>query len=242
MTAAVALALPQEGPMETSALARRSRMGILRGNSDPSPEVTAAGPPPKKRKVSGSEPVSPNGSRTSIENSSSAETKEGIASKKAQKKYEPSVPMTKEEAAAWRREQRRKYPNDDVSSDEFAAQREGTARERGATKPPGDDLTRHPSAFCSHYAGTRRCFSRPQRPRAADGLCARLAPSHAVLRHWCAGRHGVPCLDLQGEGRFDCARCKCRIETVSNAFLLLLLLTSAHHCADYASWIAHSMR
>jgi len=108
MTAAVALALPQEGPMETSALARRSRMGILRGNSDPSPEVIAAGPPPKKRKVSGSEPVSPNGSRTSIENSSSAETKEGIASKKAQKKYEPSVPMTKEEAAAWRREQRRK--------------------------------------------------------------------------------------------------------------------------------------
>ena len=141
-----------------------------------------------------------------------------------------------------RREQRRKYPNDDVSSDEFAAQREGTARAGGHQPSWVMILTRHPSAFCSHYAGTRLCFSRPQRPRAADGLCARLAPSHAVLRHWCAGRHGVPCLDLQGEGRFDCARCKCRIKTVSNAFLLLLLLTSAHHCADYASWIAHSMR
>lgn len=35
-------------------------------------------------------------------------TKKGKAAKKPQMKYDPEVPMTKEEAAAWRREQRRK--------------------------------------------------------------------------------------------------------------------------------------
>jgi hypothetical protein len=55
---------------------------------EPIPVVSAAEVPCKRRKVE--------------------QTKDGKPAKKPQMKYDPDVPMTKEEATVWRREQRRK--------------------------------------------------------------------------------------------------------------------------------------
>ena len=104
-------------------------MDIVHGPvPSPVPLATAAGPP-KKRKVStdGSEPdedtsrPSPRTAKmaktttttmaamAAVEaNASNKAAAAAAAAKKPQNKYEPDVPMTKEEAAAWRREQRRK--------------------------------------------------------------------------------------------------------------------------------------
>lgn len=86
---------------ESSAEARKRRREILalqRSVSvspdlalsaiEPIPVVSAAEVPCKRRKVE--------------------QTKDGKPAKKPQMKYDPDVPMTKEEAAVWRREQRRK--------------------------------------------------------------------------------------------------------------------------------------
>lgn len=72
---------PQSSPTSE---ARKRRREILQG-SKRAPEVVISSNP--KRKVLDSATVSP---------------------KKKQMKYDPDVPMTKEEATAWRREQRRK--------------------------------------------------------------------------------------------------------------------------------------
>lgn len=42
--------------------------------------------------------------------------KNGVTKKKPQMRYDPSVPMTKEEAAVWRREQRRKRNRDSAAA------------------------------------------------------------------------------------------------------------------------------
>jgi len=98
-------------------------MDILHKGPEPSPGVlvaTAAGPPKKRKVLTGSEPDEDSSARrtakmakktktttTAAPAASAKSTKSGTATKKPQNRYEPEVPMTKEEAAAWRREQRR---------------------------------------------------------------------------------------------------------------------------------------
>ena len=85
---------------DNSAEARKRRREILSTQRGVSPDgVTSLHPSdvapsnnPRKRKMS--------------EDSDDGDSK--VKSKKPQMKYEPDVPMTKEEAAIWRREQRRK--------------------------------------------------------------------------------------------------------------------------------------
>jgi len=87
----------------------------------PSPGMTAAGPV-KKRKVSDDCTIESSGtatarrpakvtkktnSRAVTGGTSNSSANNNDNKKKPQNKYEPDVPMTKEEAAAWRREQRR---------------------------------------------------------------------------------------------------------------------------------------
>lgn len=103
MTAAVVAPLPLHSAPdftmpENSAEARKRRREILSTQRGVSPDAVTshegssvtAPSNPRKRKMS--------------EESDSAKNKP----KKPQMKYEPDVPMTKEEAAIWRREQRRK--------------------------------------------------------------------------------------------------------------------------------------
>mmetsp|Transcript_24928 Transcript_24928/g.72095 ORF Transcript_24928/g.72095 Transcript_24928/m.72095 type:complete len:238 (+) Transcript_24928:60-773(+) len=125
MTAAVA---PSSNIQPSS---RRSDTSVISlDGPHPSPGMTAAGPV-KKRKVSDDYDLtiesSPSGTATNAtatatatgrrpakvpKNTNAQAATGGNANtekkKKAQNKYEPDVPMTKEEAAAWRREQRRK--------------------------------------------------------------------------------------------------------------------------------------
>lgn len=110
MTAAVVAPLPlhsaPEMPiLENSADARKRRREILSTQREATtPEVVTSQAEtssvvsnPRKRKMS----------EDSSDNSSSKGGSKN-SSKKPQMKYEPDVPMTKEEAAIWRREQRRK--------------------------------------------------------------------------------------------------------------------------------------
>lgn len=104
MTAAVVAPLPLTCPSglvlsdPSSLEARKRRREILSSQREPLPETvssTSESVPTKRRKVS-----------TGDSCDESKPSKK--ASKKPQMKYDPDVPMTKEEAAAWRREQRRK--------------------------------------------------------------------------------------------------------------------------------------
>ena len=121
MTAAVA---PSDNIQPSS---KRSDMSVISlGGPHPSPGMTAAGPV-KKRKVSDDCTIEssapPSGTVTAhrpakVTKKTNAQAVTGGTNtttaaannkkKKPQNKYEPDVPMTKEEAAAWRREQRRK--------------------------------------------------------------------------------------------------------------------------------------
>ena len=103
MTATVVAPLPVPAPAElsisdSSAEARKRRREIIASQRHVAPDTVAStdlgDSTRKKRKVS-----------TDDESSSISSKK---PAKKPQMKYDPDVPMTKEEAAAWRREQRRK--------------------------------------------------------------------------------------------------------------------------------------
>jgi hypothetical protein len=81
----------------SSAEARKRRREILASQRSLIPDIMATTEPVEKRR------------KLSIDDESSTETaKASKHAKKPQMKYDPAVPMTKEEAAAWRREQRRK--------------------------------------------------------------------------------------------------------------------------------------
>jgi hypothetical protein len=119
MTAAVA-PLPQlHDPNESPALARKRRREIILSQRACAPdlslsvvteEITSS---QKRRKFS---------HEVSEESDSSdAKPRKRVAKKKAdnrkpQMKYDPDVPMTKEEAAVWRREQRRKRNRDSAAA------------------------------------------------------------------------------------------------------------------------------
>lgn len=119
MTAAVAcdVSTTVQQTVDTSAVARKRRREIIlshrSGAPDPVPSTDAEDVlPPKKRKVSVSEESVPTeiavAETDSIKLGNKAKAANAKKAKKPQMKYDPDVPMTKEETAAWRREQRRK--------------------------------------------------------------------------------------------------------------------------------------
>lgn len=92
---------------DSSAEARKRRREILASQRSLVPDVVASVnpiPAPKKRKISTDETLAAPSSSTT----SNTTTTTSKPAKKPQMKYDPDVPMTKEEAAVWRREQRRK--------------------------------------------------------------------------------------------------------------------------------------
>ena len=103
MTAAIVAPLPVPSMSDVSICdpsveARKRRREILSSQRCLVPDVvTSVEPVPKKRKVSTDETIAKPSAIVASKNS-----------KKPQMKYDPDVPMTKEEAAVWRREQRRK--------------------------------------------------------------------------------------------------------------------------------------
>ena len=116
MTAAVAPIPQMHEPHDSSALARKRRREILSSQRTLAPDLPASSPYDetpslKKRKISHAEV-----SEESDDNSDAKPSRKKVVSKKKSKaggkkpqmKYDPDVPMTKEEAALWRREQRRK--------------------------------------------------------------------------------------------------------------------------------------
>jgi len=113
----VAAPIPQmREPNDSSALARKRRREILVSQRALVPDLPASSPPVveetpslKRRKISHVE-VSEESDNSDAKPSRKkvAAKKKSKASKKPQMKYDPDVPMTKEEAAVWRREQRRK--------------------------------------------------------------------------------------------------------------------------------------
>mmetsp|Transcript_4198 Transcript_4198/g.8295 ORF Transcript_4198/g.8295 Transcript_4198/m.8295 type:complete len:275 (+) Transcript_4198:139-963(+) len=78
--------------MESSALARKRRREKLVGSLSSTPD----------------EVMSNKVVKVESDYSSDDSTRQGKGSKRPQMKYEPEIPMTKEEASVWRREQRRK--------------------------------------------------------------------------------------------------------------------------------------
>lgn len=106
--------LPQmHEPNDSSALARKRRREILSERA-PIPDLPSSSPvdePPslKRRKITHVE-VSEESDNSDAKPSRKkvAAKKKSKTGKKPQMKYDPDVPMTKEEAAVWRREQRRK--------------------------------------------------------------------------------------------------------------------------------------
>ena len=129
MTAAVA---PSNNVRPSSK--RSGIAAISLGGPHPSPGMTAAGPV-KKRKVSDdydrSVESSPSGTASTatarrpakVSKKTNTQAATGTSAnanpqkkKKPQNKYEPDVPMTKEEAAVWRREQRRKRNRDSAAA------------------------------------------------------------------------------------------------------------------------------
>lgn len=116
MTAAVVAPLPLPCTMDlvfsdpSTLEARKRRREILSSQRSlvlepvaSSMEMCESVPTRKKRRVSTDE-----SSDSEVESKSSSSSKTSKAGKKPQMKYDPDVPMTKEDAAAWRREQRRK--------------------------------------------------------------------------------------------------------------------------------------
>lgn len=105
MTAAVVAPLPvHSGPEFTvpdnSAEARKRRREILSTQRGSSPDAVPSS------HQSGDVASSGNLRKRKMSDDANGNTK--VKAKKPQMKYEPDVPMTKEEAAIWRREQRRK--------------------------------------------------------------------------------------------------------------------------------------
>mmetsp|Transcript_2099 Transcript_2099/g.3861 ORF Transcript_2099/g.3861 Transcript_2099/m.3861 type:complete len:369 (+) Transcript_2099:132-1238(+) len=131
MSAAVS-AVPVPAQSTDPSAARKRRREILASQRCPAPETTSgaalatpvtsddeAGPVRKSRRVSdfaeeevGAEEVFsalPAATSAAMARpATSSNTKKKSTAKKPQLKYDPDVPMTKEEAAVWRREQRRK--------------------------------------------------------------------------------------------------------------------------------------
>jgi len=110
MAAAVA-PLPQlHEPQDASALARKRRREIMlsqRATVVPDTTPSLEETPPKRRKTGDTkQPAHVETTLQTAVAACSGAKKKGA--KKPQMKYDPDVPMTKEEAAAWRREQRRK--------------------------------------------------------------------------------------------------------------------------------------
>ena len=107
--------LPQvHEPNDSSALARKRRREILLSQRTLVPDLPASSPVEetpqlKRRKISHVE-VSEESDNSDAKPSRKkvAAKKKSKSGKKPQMKYDPDVPMTKEEAAVWRREQRRK--------------------------------------------------------------------------------------------------------------------------------------
>jgi hypothetical protein len=124
MTAAVALAVP-------------SQIGSL-GNMDISSTVTSYGDVAIKRPL-----------ENVLESSSSPATKKRKTErgKKPQMKYDPDIPMTKEEATVWRREQRRKRNRESA-----AASRQ---RQRDRIQELESEVSRLKEATESVYAEIR---------------------------------------------------------------------------------------
>lgn len=131
MAAAVSPPAPllQSDLPNATAIARKRRREIVQSQRAGAAEAVAApvtagtddSLPPKKRKISkaakfpGKESHLPNNGNGSVRETETSETgtpkpKKPVdtKNKKPQMKYDPDVPMTKEEAAVWRREQRRK--------------------------------------------------------------------------------------------------------------------------------------
>jgi hypothetical protein len=111
MTAAVA-PLPQlHDANDSPALARKRRREILLSQRACAPDlsfsvVTEEITSQKRRKIS--HEVSEESDSSDAKPRKKVAKKKAAAVKKPQMKYDPDVPMTKEDAAAWRREQRRK--------------------------------------------------------------------------------------------------------------------------------------
>lgn len=113
MTAAVVAPLPVPAAVDLALLdsstveARKRRREILSSQRSLAPETVSSAsstsesvPTTKKRRVSTDESLD-----SDVESKTTVTSKGG---KKPQMKYDPDVPMTKDDAAAWRREQRRK--------------------------------------------------------------------------------------------------------------------------------------
>jgi hypothetical protein len=112
MTAAVFAPLPVPAAVDLVLLdsstveARKRRREILSSQRSLAPETVSSAstsecvPTTKKRRVSTDESLD-----SDVESKTTVTSKGG---KKPQMKYDPDVPMTKDDAAAWRREQRRK--------------------------------------------------------------------------------------------------------------------------------------
>lgn len=112
MTAAVVAPLPFPAVADLVLLdsstveARKRRREILSSQRSLAPETVSSAstsesvPTTKKRRVSTDESLD-----SDVESRTTVTSKGG---KKPQMKYDPDVPMTKDDAAAWRREQRRK--------------------------------------------------------------------------------------------------------------------------------------
>jgi hypothetical protein len=112
MTAAVVAPLPVPAAADLVLLdsstveARKRRREILSSQRSLAPETVSSAsmsesvPTAKKRRVSTDESLD-----SDVESKTTVTSKGG---KKPQMKYDPDVPMTKDDAAAWRREQRRK--------------------------------------------------------------------------------------------------------------------------------------
>ena len=114
MTAAVAPAPQVHEPYDSSALARKRRREILLSQRACVPDLASSLSPepeealPQKRRRISHEVSEESDSSDSKPRKRVASKKGKASAKKPQMKYDPDVPMTKEEAAVWRREQRRK--------------------------------------------------------------------------------------------------------------------------------------
>ncbi|KAL3940878.1 MAG: hypothetical protein SGBAC_004673 [Bacillariaceae sp.] len=112
----------------------------------PAIESAMAAPPNKKQKMDG---------------------KSRKAGKKPQMKYDPDVPMTKEEATAWRREQRRKR------------NRESAAASRQRQRDRINELEDEVEGWKSKYEATMAAISRLEQKKAegtADAVLTHLPP------------------------------------------------------------------
>ena len=91
-------------PSTIGTVARKRRRQILTSQRTKSGEEGLVSSPSKKRCI---EPITSNTTSSALDDTKRSTTA-GTKSKKSQMRYDPDVPMSKEEAAAWRKEQRRK--------------------------------------------------------------------------------------------------------------------------------------